>query len=114
MYDQAVNMPEELERKIIDASEQVSNYLFFHANKGTDLEFGEDKLFFTPIIKTYKGFKCCLIMKVDIHNETFEKGKKRFSIEAEYENELSLLENYRALISCFLRNRYCGLQVGEI
>ena len=114
MYDQAINMPEELEQKIIDVAEQVSNYLFIHSNKGMKIEFNDDILRFAPIVKTYVGFKCILITKVDVLNESYEKGFKRFRIDSEYENELSLLENYRAIIACFLRNRYVCPQVGEI
>ena len=109
MYQDAIEAPEEQERMIIDTAQEVSKQLYFHPSKKVSFEFmgvNYRCTYTTRIIK----FKKNLIFIA------FNEARKNVPIQAvaEIENNLSELENLRAVIAAFLRNRLGMDTVGEV
>jgi len=107
MYRDAIEAPEEQEKMIIDTAQEVSKKLYFHPARKVAFEFLGRNYRATYTVRIV-NFKKLLIFIA------FDEERKNVPIraEAEIENGLSELENLRATIAAFLRNR-AGMDVAE-
>lgn len=109
LFHDMIEMPEEQERMIIDTAQEVSKQLYFHPSKKVSFEF------------MGVNYRCTYTSRIINFKKTiifiaFNEAKKNVPIRAvaEVENGLSELENLRATIAAFLRNRLGMETVGEI
>lgn len=109
MYQDAIEAPEEQERIIIDTAKEVSQKLYFHPSQKASFEFLDKK------------YRCTYNTRIVNYKKTlffiaFDESRVNVPItaQAEIENDLSEIENLRAVIAAFLRNRLGLDSVGEI
>lgn len=113
MFHDAITAPEEQEQLILDTAKYVAQKLFFQPSQEVRVEFLDHKYAFMATHKVV-DFKQIIWMVVMDMNETVEDKTlhctrpRTFNVQAEVDNDLSMMENYRSCVSAFLRH-----QVGD-
>lgn len=109
MYREAIEVPEERERELIDVAHATANRLYFHPSLQADFEFLGNRYrckymsFITPNFKK--------VMYVVMDDITMQR---RIKAQVELNNGLSEIENIRATLAAMLRHHIGRLEVGEI
>ena len=113
MFHDAITVPEEQERIILDTAQHVAQRLYFQPNKEVRIEVLDHKYIFMATNKVIDFKQIIWIVVMDENDMVEDKIRhctrpRTFNINAEVDNNLSMMENYRACICAFLRN-----QVGD-
>lgn len=109
MYHNMIEVPEEQEKEIIDVSQYVSKQLYFHPDRRVSFEFAGVNYRCTYTVRIVNFKKNLFFIAFNVEHPT-----RPITAQAEIENGLSELENLRATIAAFLRNRLGKETVGEI
>lgn len=109
IYNDAITMPEERERLILDTAKYVANGLYFTPEKIIKVEFLEHRYNFKGFHEVVNFKNLIKIVIVDenemAHDINGNECPRTFSICAEVDNTLSMIENYRGCICAFLRQQ---------
>lgn len=105
LLKQYVVDPENLEKEIAEISALAAGQIIFSVNGTATFEFRENK-FIARSRESIIGSKRCL--QLVISNETTRSlvGNKYipYTVSCEVDNDFSLLDNYKAVFSAFLRH----------